>query len=112
MNEGVWRHKGTRLRVAAFDYGIKYNILRCLEHTGCEVVVVPAGPPSVMTRACSKPPCRPPILKRPSPSVRVQRVTNQFAVVAGTDKFSKSLCFAVVLALASHEELLDVQKVG
>jgi carbamoyl-phosphate synthase small subunit len=30
-----------RYRVVAFDSGIKYNILRCLAETGCEVVVVP-----------------------------------------------------------------------
>ena len=38
----LWRHRGDRYSVAAFDYGIKYNILRCLERIGCEVVVVPA----------------------------------------------------------------------
>ena len=27
------------------------------------LVVVPAGPPAVMTRACSKPPCRPPMIE-------------------------------------------------
>jgi carbamoyl-phosphate synthase small subunit len=30
-----------RYRVVAFDSGIKYNILRCLAETGCEVVLVP-----------------------------------------------------------------------
>lgn len=30
-------------RVAAFDYGIKQNILRLLSRAGCEVTVVPAG---------------------------------------------------------------------
>jgi len=29
-------------KVVAFDFGIKYNILRCLEQSGCEVLVVPA----------------------------------------------------------------------
>ena len=29
--------------MVAFDYGIKYNILRCLEHSGFEVVVIPAA---------------------------------------------------------------------
>jgi len=30
-------------RVVAFDYGIKYNILRCLVHAGCRVTVLPAS---------------------------------------------------------------------
>lgn len=38
--ESVWRNK--QYRVVAFDYGIKYNILRSLERAGCEVLVVPA----------------------------------------------------------------------
>ncbi|RJP77594.1 MAG: carbamoyl-phosphate synthase small subunit [Desulfobacteraceae bacterium] len=38
----IWKSKGTRYSVVAFDFGIKYNILRCLEETGCEVLVVPA----------------------------------------------------------------------
>jgi carbamoyl-phosphate synthase small subunit len=32
-----------RHRVAAYDYGIKYNILRRLRQNGCKVSVVPAG---------------------------------------------------------------------
>lgn len=32
-----------RFHVAAYDYGIKRNILRCLVHVGCRVTVVPAG---------------------------------------------------------------------
>jgi carbamoyl-phosphate synthase small subunit len=31
-----------RFRVVAFDYGIKYNILRLLDDAGCSVVVLPA----------------------------------------------------------------------
>ncbi|SEM39710.1 carbamoyl-phosphate synthase small subunit [Syntrophus gentianae] len=30
-------------RVVVLDCGVKYNILRCLEEGGCEVIVVPAG---------------------------------------------------------------------
>jgi len=29
--------------VAAFDFGTKYNILRCLEAAGCEILVLPAA---------------------------------------------------------------------
>jgi carbamoyl-phosphate synthase small subunit len=32
-----------RRRVVVLDCGVKYNILRCLEDAGCEVIVVPAG---------------------------------------------------------------------
>lgn len=34
--------RGRRHAVVAFDFGIKYNIIRCLESAGCEVIVVPA----------------------------------------------------------------------
>ena len=36
---------GTRFRVAAFDFGIKWNILRMLNEHGCDVTVHPAGTP-------------------------------------------------------------------
>jgi len=36
------RHEGKPFRVIALDYGIKYNILRCLVGSGCEVKVLPA----------------------------------------------------------------------
>ncbi len=42
LDASVWRHRGERFAVVAFDYGVKYNILRCLENAGCEVLVVPA----------------------------------------------------------------------
>ncbi len=32
----------SRYRVVVLDCGVKYNILRCLENLGCEVIVVPA----------------------------------------------------------------------
>ncbi|WP_300457940.1 glutamine-hydrolyzing carbamoyl-phosphate synthase small subunit [Desulfobacula sp.] len=38
----IWRFKGKKHSVVAFDYGIKYNIIRSLERAGCEVLVVPA----------------------------------------------------------------------
>lgn len=38
----LWRHREKKHAVIAFDYGIKYNIIRCLENAGCEVLVVPA----------------------------------------------------------------------
>ncbi|MFC1516593.1 glutamine-hydrolyzing carbamoyl-phosphate synthase small subunit [Thermodesulfobacteriota bacterium] len=43
LNRDAWKCRGEKFAVVAFDFGIKYNILRCLEHTGSEVVVVPAA---------------------------------------------------------------------
>lgn len=51
LNRNIWKHKGEKLRVAVFDFGIKYNILRCLEQTGFEVVVVPAATRADVIRA-------------------------------------------------------------
>lgn len=42
LDRNVWTSKGEKYSVVAFDYGIKYNILRCLESQGFEIVVVPA----------------------------------------------------------------------
>lgn len=36
------REPGRRFKVAALDYGMKHNILRCLEDSGCDVTVFPA----------------------------------------------------------------------
>jgi len=43
LDETIWPSGGRRQRVVAFDFGIKYNILRHLQRIGCDVVVVPAG---------------------------------------------------------------------
>jgi carbamoyl-phosphate synthase small subunit len=43
LNQSIWRHRGRRLSVVAFDFGIKYNILRQLTSHDLEVVVVPAA---------------------------------------------------------------------
>jgi carbamoyl-phosphate synthase small subunit len=49
--EGVWDLEagypqvdsaGLKYKVVAYDFGIKYNILRCLVDAGCDVTVVPA----------------------------------------------------------------------
>jgi carbamoyl-phosphate synthase small subunit len=39
-------HTGARRRVVAYDYGVKYNILRLLHDHGCELTVVPAATPA------------------------------------------------------------------
>ncbi len=38
----IWRFRNEKFSVAALDFGIKYNIIRCLEKAGCEVLVLPA----------------------------------------------------------------------
>jgi carbamoyl-phosphate synthase small subunit len=53
--EGLWQlgegysrpdRKNLKYRVIAYDFGIKYNILRCLVSAGCDVTVVPATFPA------------------------------------------------------------------
>ncbi len=51
LNHTVWRRRGEKHSVAAFDFGIKYNILRHLEKAGFEVVVVPASTTAETIRA-------------------------------------------------------------
>jgi len=51
LDRNVWKLKGQKPSVVAFDFGIKYNILRCLEQTGFEVVVVPAATDAETVRA-------------------------------------------------------------
>ncbi|GBC63073.1 carbamoyl phosphate synthase small subunit [Desulfonema ishimotonii] len=48
-DQNIWQHRGEKFSVVALDFGIKYNILRCLESAGFEVVVVPAstGPEAI-----------------------------------------------------------------
>ena len=43
LNERIWRSRGEKPSVALFDFGVKQNILRCLESAGFEVVVVPGS---------------------------------------------------------------------
>lgn len=41
-NIGYTRTEKSYLKVVAYDFGVKNNILRCLSDRGCEVIVVPA----------------------------------------------------------------------
>ncbi len=43
LTQKIWNHRDRLRSVVAFDFGMKYNILRCLEQSGCEVIVVPAA---------------------------------------------------------------------
>ena len=54
-SEGVWDLENgypqvdlatLKYKVVAYDFGIKYNILRCLVDAGCDVTVVPANFPA------------------------------------------------------------------
>jgi carbamoyl-phosphate synthase small subunit len=42
LGEGYGTQKAPKYRVVAFDYGVKYNILRMLAERGCHVTVLPA----------------------------------------------------------------------
>ena len=42
FDRNICKYTGKKYSVVAFDYVIKYNILRCLESKGFEIVVVPA----------------------------------------------------------------------
>ena len=53
LDEHIWQYPEDKFSVVAFDFGIKYNILRCLEHTGCEVIVVPANTSADTVKAMS-----------------------------------------------------------
>ena len=42
LNKNIWKYSRSKRSVVAFDFGIKYNILHCLEYAGFEILVVPA----------------------------------------------------------------------
>lgn len=42
LDQNVWMHRDRKPSVVAIDFGIKYNIIRCLASHDLEVVVVPA----------------------------------------------------------------------
>ncbi|MDJ0784537.1 MAG: glutamine-hydrolyzing carbamoyl-phosphate synthase small subunit [Desulfosarcinaceae bacterium] len=50
LDASIWTGSG-RYRVVAIDFGIKFNILRCLSGIAAEVVVVPATTPADAIRA-------------------------------------------------------------
>jgi carbamoyl-phosphate synthase small subunit len=53
LDAGVWRRRAERPAVVALDFGLKYNIARCLDRAGFEVLVVPAttSPSAIMDLA-------------------------------------------------------------
>ncbi len=50
LGASAWEPEDRRFKVVAFDYGIKYNILRSLEAVGCRILVVPASTPAAAVR--------------------------------------------------------------
>jgi carbamoyl-phosphate synthase small subunit len=46
LDTGYGKKPASRYKVAAYDYGIKRNILRLLTQAGCDVTVVPATMPA------------------------------------------------------------------
>lgn len=53
LDKSLWRSRNKGCRAAAFDFGIKYNILRCLAESGFEVLVLPARTSADTVRALS-----------------------------------------------------------
>ena len=43
LDKTIWRHRGAKRSVIAFDFGIKFSILRQMEKIGFELVVVPSA---------------------------------------------------------------------
>lgn len=46
LENGYGRNKTENFKVVAYDFGVKYNILRILADLGCELTVVPAQTPA------------------------------------------------------------------
>jgi carbamoyl-phosphate synthase small subunit len=51
LDNSLWRRRDRCPSVVAFDFGIKYNILRCLEREGFEIIVVPSSTPADVVKA-------------------------------------------------------------
>jgi carbamoyl-phosphate synthase small subunit len=43
FHRSIWQDGDGRFKVVAFDFGIKYNILRSLSAVGCQILVVPGA---------------------------------------------------------------------
>jgi carbamoyl-phosphate synthase small subunit len=46
LEDFKWQENGSRFKVVAIDYGVKYNIIRSLANRGCNILIVPANTPS------------------------------------------------------------------
>lgn len=52
-DKSIWKKKNGKFCVLAFDFGIKYNILRCLENADFRILVVPASTDAAVVKAIS-----------------------------------------------------------
>ena len=43
LDQTAWQFRDVKPSVAVLDFGVKHNILRMLEETGCEVLILPAS---------------------------------------------------------------------
>jgi len=43
LDKAIWKNGDKKYSVLVLDFGVKYNILRCLENAGCEVLVMPGN---------------------------------------------------------------------
>lgn len=53
INHDIWKLESNKPRVAVLDFGVKFNILRMLEVTGCDVLVLPASTDAETIRTLS-----------------------------------------------------------
>jgi carbamoyl-phosphate synthase small subunit len=51
LDKTIWQQRGSQPAVVAFDFGIKFNILRQLALAGFELMVVPSSTPADIIRA-------------------------------------------------------------
>lgn len=51
LDKTIWQQRESKRAVVAFDFGIKFNILRQLEQAGFELVVVPSSTPASTIQA-------------------------------------------------------------
>ena len=51
LDKTIWQQRGAKRSVVAFDFGIKFNILRQFEQAGFELVVVPSATPAETIQA-------------------------------------------------------------
>jgi len=51
LDKTIWQQRESKPAVVAFDFGIKFNILRLFEQAGFELVVVPSSTPAGVIQA-------------------------------------------------------------
>lgn len=51
FDKKLWSNTDGKKRIIVFDYGVKFNILRCLEFAKCNLIVVPAATTAEIVKA-------------------------------------------------------------